>query len=180
MPPPICFRLGALAKLRAAMATDPPADLILDPLRGDPYTVKEWLTTFHLCLVVIDPFTNESAWILDTARRIMAVYAASDVRIGWLVTGTDDEARQFLGPLAEEFLTFSDPEREAVKALGLEMVPAIVHLNMSGAVEGSAEGWNASSWRAVLDNLSRILMWSRPTLPLPSDPAPYEGTPAVP
>ena len=97
------------------MATDPPADLLLDPLGGEPRTVAEWLTNFHLCVVVLDPFTNESAWILETAGRILSIYAAADVRVGWLVTATDDEARQFLGPWAEQFLTFTDPDRNAVR-----------------------------------------------------------------
>lgn len=161
------------------MATDPPADLVLSPLGGTPRTVAEWLTTFHLCLVVLDPFTNESAWILETAGRILANYAAADVRVGWLVTATDDEARQFLGPWATQVLTFTDPDRTAVKALGLKELPALVHLNVSGALEGSAEGWHPAAWRVVLENLSRILSWSRPVLPVPGDPAPYSGTPAV-
>jgi hypothetical protein len=170
---------GTSATFRPAMATDPPADLLLDPLQGEPRTVAEWLTNFHLCLVVLDPFTNESAWILETAGRILSVYAAADVRVGWLVTATDDEARQFLGPWATEFLTFTDPDRTVVKALGLQELPAVVHLNMSVATEAAAEGWNPAAWREVLENLSRILSWSRPVLPVPGDPAAYAGTPAV-
>jgi hypothetical protein len=161
------------------MATDPPADLLLDPLRGEPRTVAEWLTNFHLCLVVLDPFTNESAWILETAGRILTTYAAADVRVGWLVTATDDEARQFLGPWAQQLLTFADPERIAVKALGLTELPAVLHLNMSGAIETAAEGWDPAAWRAVLENLSRILSWSRPVLPVPGDPPAFAGTPAL-
>jgi hypothetical protein len=161
------------------MATDPPADLVLDPIGGEPRTIAEWLTNFHLCVVVLDPFTNESAWILETAGRILTTYAAADVRVGWLVTATDDEARQFLGPWSERLLTFADPERAAVKALGLTELPAIVHLNMSGAAESAAEGWNPVAWRTALENLSRILSWSRPVLPEPGDPAPYAGTPAL-
>jgi len=175
----ICFAAGRSATFRPAMATDPPADLVLSPLGGMPRTVAEWLTNFHLCLVVLDPFTNESAWILETAGRILTNYAAADVRVGWLVTATDDEARQFLGPWATQVLTFADPDRTAVKALGLEELPALVHLNVSGALEGSAEGWHPAAWRGVLENLSRILSWSRPVLPVPGDPAPYSGTPAV-
>jgi hypothetical protein len=161
------------------MATDPPADLLLDPVGGEPRTVAEWLTNFHLCVVVLDPFTNESAWILETAGRLLSTYAAADVRVGWLVTATEDEARQFLGPWADRLLTFADPDRAAVKALGLTELPAIVHLNMSGAAEAAAEGWNPAAWRDVLDNLSRILSWSRPVLPAPGDPAAFAGTPAL-
>ena len=41
------------------------------PIQGEGRTLEQWLTTFHLVSVVIDPYTNESAWILDTAARIM-------------------------------------------------------------------------------------------------------------
>ncbi|MGH9139216.1 MAG: hypothetical protein ACRD0G_19580 [Acidimicrobiales bacterium] len=160
-------------------ATDPPADLQLAPLRGEPRAVSEWLTTFHLCLVALDPFTNESAWILDTAGRLLSTYTAADVRVGWLVTGTPEEATEFLGPWADRLLTFADPDREVVKSLGLEELPALVHLNVSGAVEGSAEGWRPEGWRSVLDNLSRLLSWTRPAIPAPGDPAAFHGTSAL-
>ena len=160
------------------MATDPPADLHLDPLGGEPRTVAEWLTTFHLCVVVLDPFTNESSWILETAGRLLKNFSAADVRVAFLVTGTDDEARQFLGPWVDEVLVFTDPERKAVAGLGLTSLPALVHLNTSGALEDSAEGWDPDAWRRVADNLSRILSWSRPQIPAPGDPTPFAGSPA--
>ena len=161
------------------MATDPSPDLLLRPLRGEARSLSAWLTNFHLCVVVLDPFTNESAWILDTAGRFLREYAAADVRVGFLVTGTADEATRFLGPWAERLLVFADPDREAVKALGLAELPALVHVNQSGAVEGAAEGWDPEAWSAVAENLSRILSWTVPVLPAPGDPLAYSGTPAV-
>lgn len=160
------------------MATDPPADLALDPLGGDPRTVEEWLTNFHLCLVALDPFTNESSWILETAGRILLHYRAADVRVAFLVTATDAEARQFLGPWVDRVLVFTDPERKAVTGLGLDSLPAFVHLNTSGAVEDAAEGWDPDEWRRVADNLSRILSWSRVQIPAPGDPTAFSGSPA--
>ena len=177
--PRICVREAPLTTIPAAMATDPPADLTLAPVGGEPRSIEAWLTNFHLCLVVLDPFTNESAWILETAGRILRTYAAADVRVAWLVTGTEAEARQFLGPWAKELLTFADPDREVVRALGLSTLPALVHLNMTRAVEGAAEGWDPATWRPVLDNLSRILSWSRPVLPANGDPVAFQGTPAL-
>lgn len=161
------------------MASDPPADLLLTPVGGEARTVTEWLTTFHLCMVVLDPFTNESAWLLEPAGRILTTYAAADVRVAFLVTATDDEARQFLGPWTDRLLVLTDPDREAVKALGLEALPALVHLNISGAIEDSAEGWDPDGWRRVAENLSRILGWSRPVIPAPGDPVAYPGSPAL-
>ena len=161
------------------MASDPPADLPLTPLGGAPHTVAEWLTTFHLLVVVLDPFTNESSWLLETAGRLLLTYAPADVRAAFLVTATEDEARQFLGPWTEQLLVFTDPDRAAVAALGLEQLPALVHLNLSGAVEDSAEGWDPDGWRRVAENLSRIMYWTRPTIPSPDDPVPFAGTPAL-
>src|SRR4051794_27261627 len=111
------------------MATDPPLDLVLAPLSGEPRTVGAWVTLFNLAVVVVDPYTYESAWILDEAGRILTTYTAADVRVGWVVTGTAAEAKEFLGPWSESLLTFADPDRELVKGLGLETLPALVHIN---------------------------------------------------
>src|SRR5438874_8904444 len=124
------------------MATDPPADLKLEPLNGSPRSVREWLTTFHLLLVVLDPYTNESSWVLPVAERIMHTFEQADCRVAWLVAADKDDCVRFLGPLAQEILTFADPNRVAIRGLGLARLPAIVHLDLSGAVVNSAEGWS--------------------------------------
>lgn len=161
------------------MATDPPADLLLAPVGGTPRTVRQWLTTFQLCVIVVDPFTYESAWLLETADRLLRNYAAADVRVAWLVTATAEEATQFLGPYADGLLVFADPDRDAVKALDLEVLPALVNLNGSGALEGVAEGWDPLAWRAVCENLSRLLHWTVPVIPHAGDPATYAGSAAL-
>lgn len=165
------------------MATNPPLDLVLTPLRGtkpvEGRSLGEWLTNFHLCVVVIDPYTNESAWALESAGRVLESYAAADVRVAWLVTAGADDAVRFLGPWAERLLVFVDPDRAVVKGLDLAQLPALVHVNMSGALEGVAEGWHPDAWREVCENLSRILSWSVPALPVAGDPPPYPGSPAL-
>ncbi|MGH9243716.1 MAG: hypothetical protein ACRD29_05235 [Acidimicrobiales bacterium] len=161
------------------MATDPPADLQLTPLAGAPRSLADWLTTFHLVVVVLDPFTYESAWLIETAGRILGHYSAADCRVAWVVTGSAEESREFLGPWSERLLTFADPDRDLVKACGLEQLPAFLHFNLGGRLEGVAEGWSPEAWRKVADNLSEHMSWSRPTLPAPGDPAAYEGAPAL-
>src|SRR5437763_6459342 len=163
----------------AAVATNPPADLTLTPLNGPRRTVAQLLTTFHLCFVALDPFTHESAWILPTAARILTVFQEADVRIAWLVAGTPEECRMFLGPWAREILTFTDPDREAIKALGLSRLPAIVHIGMDGVVANAAEGWHPYEWKKVTDRLADITSWKAPSFPLPADPGPFEGSPAL-
>jgi hypothetical protein len=161
------------------MATDPPAALVLAPLQGEPRTIAEWVTTFHLALVAVDPFTYESAWLLEEAGRILDTYSAADVRVGWLVTGSADEARQFLGPWAEKLLTFTDPERQAVKALGLEQLPAFVHIDMAGQVASAAEGWQPDEWRSAIAELALTLSWTQPSIPGPGAPGPFRGSPVA-
>src|SRR5690606_38269801 len=111
-----------------AVATDPPADLQLTPINGEPQPLDHWLTTFQLALVVLDPFTNESSWLLDTSTRTLGHFNGADCRTSLLLTSTADEARQFLGPWADRFLTFADPDRAAVKALGLNELPAFIQM----------------------------------------------------
>ena len=150
------------------------------PINGKPRTVKELLLMFHLVFVALDPFTYESAWILPTAARILTVFDQADCRVAWLVAGaTPEECRLFLGPWAEQILTFHDPDREAVKAFGLERLPALVHLGIDGTVVGAAEGWNPAEWRAVSDRLAKVMSWRAPAIPAPKDPAPFAGTPAL-
>ena len=50
------------------MTTTAPPDVELRPIDGEPRPLHAWLTTFHLVLVALDPFTNESAWIVDRSR----------------------------------------------------------------------------------------------------------------
>jgi len=161
------------------MATDPPPDLVLTPLTGEPRRIDDWVTLFPLALVVLDPYTYESAWLLEEAGRILTSFTAADVRVGWLVTATKDEAREFLGPWGEQLLTFADPDREAVKALGLGTLPAFVVVDMASKVPCVAEGWDPVEWRAAVGHLATILDWSKPAIPGAGAPGPYPGTPAL-
>jgi hypothetical protein len=161
------------------VASNPSSDLVFAPLQGKPRTLRELLTTFHLCFVAIDPFTHESAWILKTAARVLATFEQADVRVAWVCTGTPDECRQFLGPHATSTLTFPDPDRAIVKEFGLQQLPAIVHVGMDGTVVNAAEGWHPAAWEKVTDQLAKVTGWLGPSLPGPGDPGPFEGSPAL-
>jgi len=39
----------------------PPPDTVLRPINAQPRPLLQYLTTFHLVLVALDPFTNESS-----------------------------------------------------------------------------------------------------------------------
>jgi hypothetical protein len=161
------------------VAKDPPTDLTLTPLVGEPRPLGEWLTTFHLATVALDPYTNESAWILPTAVRILEGLRGSDARVNLLVTAPEDDVRLFLGPLVKRFLVFVDGDRAAVKALGLEALPAFVFIRVDGTVPAAAEGWNPADWRAVAETIAATTAWEAPDIPLVGDPGPFRGTPAL-
>lgn len=166
------------------VAATPSPDLLLEPLlldaNGFPArTLSEWLTTFHLASVVLDPYTNESSWILKTAARVLRAFGGSAARTNLIVTASADETRTFLGPLAKEFLVFTDPDRAAVKALGLTTLPAFVFIQSDGTVPAAAEGWNPAEWRKVAQTIANTTAWTAPLIPVTGDPVAFSGTPAL-
>lgn len=152
---------------------------MLRPLNGPARPLSAYLGMFHLVLVVLDPYTNESAWILDAAGRVLETFIEADCRVAWLVAAPPEDCTQFLGPWGQQFTTFADPDRAVIKQLGLGRLPALVHLAQDATLVGVAEGWSPPAWRAITDELAVVLRWKGPNLPAPTDPAPYEGTPAL-
>lgn len=161
------------------MANDPPADLLLAPINGEPRSVAEWVTTFQLAAVVLDPFTNESSWLLETAGRILTHFREADCRVAFIVTGTADEARRFLGPWADKVLTFADPDRASVKAFGLNELPAFLQVRGDVRLAAAAEGWDPEQWSHVAASLAKNMSWSTPLIPALGDPTPYAGSAAA-
>lgn len=160
------------------MATKLPDDLTLQPLGGEARELSEWLTTFHLASVVLDPYANESSWILKTAVRVLEGFRGSHARVNLVVTAADDDAERFLGPLTSEFLVFCDPDRRFVRALGLEQLPAFAFVRVDGEAVATAEGWSPAAWHAVAEAIAATTHWQAPDIPAPGDPAPFAGSPA--
>lgn len=148
-------------------------------ITGVEAPLDDWLTTFHLAVVVLDPFAYESAWLLETSGRILTTFAEADARVGFVVTATPEEAREFLGPWADRLFVLCDPEKRFVKSVGLEYLPAFVHLGLDASLLGSAEGWDPLAWRQVANNLAKAMSWKAPDIPRPGDPKPYAGAPAI-
>jgi hypothetical protein len=151
-------------------------DLDLQPLDGDGRPLRELLTTFPLAAVVLDPFTHESAWILDSSKRILEHFAGADCRTCWILTCSADDGRRFLGPYADDVLAFADANRTVVKGLGVEEAPAFLLIRQDGEVTAKAEGWDPETWREVAEAVAAITQWSRPMIPAVGDPVPYSGT----
>ena len=164
----------------APVANAPDLSIQLQAVGDEPRHLSELLTTFPLAAVVVDPFTHESSWLLDTARRILTVFREADVRVAFVVAGTDGNgAARFLGPLTDEILTLADPDRSLARSMDLEILPAFVAIRQDGSVIGSAEGWDPRTWREAATSLADITRWSRPEIPAAGDPAPYAGTAAM-
>ncbi len=161
------------------MPTDPAGDVTLTHLSGAELPLDDWLTTFHLAVAVLDPYEYESAWLLETAGRILSTFAGADVRVGFVITSSPADAKEFLGPWADRLFVLCDPDKAFVKSLQLEQLPAFVHLGIDGSLLGSAEGWDPAEWRAVADNLATIMSWKGPEIPAAGDPRPYQGAPAL-
>jgi hypothetical protein len=160
-------------------AAEIPAATNLTALSGDTRTIDEWLITFQVLAVVLDPFTYESAWLLETSGRVLETFRGANVRIGFILTSTIDEARQFLGPWVERMLVYVDPDRSFVRACELQYLPALVHLRQNRQLAGVAEGWEPDAWRDVFAGVARDAAWTKPVLPAAGDPAPYPGSPAL-
>jgi hypothetical protein len=154
-------------------------DVELAAVEGDARKLSEWLTTFQLVTVVLDPYTAESAWILETAGRFLVNFRDADCRVSLTVTADATDARKFLGPWADELLTFADPDRVLVKALDLKRLPALVHIRQDLTVVGASEGWDPPAWEEIGRNLAKVMSWSHPELPQRGDPGPFEGTVAT-
>ncbi|MGB0208542.1 MAG: hypothetical protein ACPGCX_00425 [Ilumatobacteraceae bacterium] len=159
------------------MANRLPDDLMLHPLGAEARPINEWLTTFHLAPVVLDPYTNESSWILKTAVRILDALRGADARVSFIVTADAEDTRRFLGPVADDFLVFTDPDRAVAKALGASSLPAFGFVRVDGSVEALTEGWDPSGWRTVARAIAAATSWNPPTVPGPNDPAPFAGSP---
>ncbi len=140
--------------------------------------LEDWLTTFPLVPVVLDPYTAESASLLSTARRVLVSYQGAGCRTCWILTCDDEGAKRFLGPWSSDILTFTDPNRELIKGLGLTMLPAFLFVLQDGSIAATAQGWNPQEWRDVAEAVSEVTKWARPVIGDERDPNPFEGTPA--
>lgn len=149
---------------------------MFDSTSGKGYPLRDWLTSYPFMLVALDPYTNESSWVLEAAAEILDHYSPADIRVGWIVTADEEDCKKFLGPWHDRFLTFADPERKLVKELPIEQLPALVHIQSNGVVE-VADGWQPKQWNDIAATVAAYLAWSKPLIPKPGNPSAFAGSP---
>lgn len=154
-----------------------PADTLLAPLRGPTRSIRQLTTTFQLVVAVLDPFTYESAWILETAGKVLRHFGEADCRVGLVVTANEEQARLFCGPWTDEVITYTDPDYTAAKAMGLSSLPALVHIDQHHTVRNAAEGWDPTEWRTLVADIASAMSWTKPVLPSANDLASFTGAP---
>ena len=114
--------------------------------RGPEPAAEEWLTTFHLAG---GPRPVHQREHLDPARPPRAPRGLPWFRRpGQLHAHRREGRRAFLGPLADEFLVFCDPDRAPSRASASAQLPAFLFIRVDGCtVAAAAEGWNRTEWR---------------------------------
>lgn len=155
------------------MAKNPNPTLALSTAAGVTRSVDDWTTMFHLCLVILPDRPEAARWI-PVAQRIFGVLGDSDARTAYVVTGTPAIAERILDAEMDKAMVFVDPDKAFVQSLGLEHLPAFVHIRQDTSVGAAAEGWKPDEWQEVAREVAKAMAWSVP------DVAPPGGTvPAV-
>ena len=75
-------------------------------------------------------------------------------------------------------MVFVDPDREFVTSLGLEHLPAFVHLRQNTTLANVAEGWDAREWQRVASEIGKAMAWTHPEVAPRRAPTP-DGWPAA-
>jgi hypothetical protein len=156
---------------------NPDPTLKLASSKGVTRTLDDWSTMFHLCLVVLPPRPEAKAFV-PVALRIFATFGDADCHTAFCVTGNEFIARAVLGDVEARVLTFVDPDRVLVESLGLERLPAFVHLRQDTTLGAAAEGWDPREWQRVAREVGKAMAWSVPEVGAPGDPPPTPGWPA--
>jgi hypothetical protein len=156
------------------VAQNPDPKLVLTDLAGTARTIDDWATIFSLAIVLL-PARLEAAAFVPVIDRIYNTFGDSDVRTTVCVAANPAITRRILGDAAQRYLTFCDPDHTLATSLGLQRLPAFVHLRQDTTLVASSQGWSASEWQKVADRIARHVHWSSPIVAGPRNPAPSPG-----
>ena len=158
------------------MAQNPDPQLALTSLTGVTRTLDDWTTVFNLALVML-PDRPEARTFLPVIDRIFATFGDSDVRTVVCVPSTAAITRRILGDAADRWLVFVDPEASLAKSLGLERLPAFVHIRQDTTLVAAAQGWSPTEWQRVAGEVAKSQHWTTPQVAGRNDPPPSPGWP---
>jgi hypothetical protein len=165
-----------LALACAAVAQNPDPSLALTSLKGVTRTLDDWATVFNLAIVLLPARPEAGSWV-PVIDRIYNTFGDSDVRTTICVSSTAPICRRILGDGADRWLTFADPDETLAKSLGLERLPAFVHLRQDTSLVGAAQGWSPTEWQKVADEIARTQHWTTPVVSGAGNPPPTPGWP---
>ena len=152
-------RHGSLRLRSRPWRKNPDPLLPITSYQGKTRTLDDWATVFNLAIVVL-PDRPEGASFLPVVERIFATFGDSDVRTIVCVPTTPAIAKRILGADVDKWLVWCDPERAFVESLGLERLPAFVHLRLDTSLVSAAQGWSPSEWQKVADEIARHEHWT--------------------
>jgi hypothetical protein len=158
------------------VATNPNPTLPITSLKGVVRTLDDWATVFNLAIVVL-PDRPEGAQFVPVVDRIFSTFGDSDVRTIVCVPSTPAITRRILGDAADRWLVWCDPDRGLVESLGLERLPAFVHLRQDTTLVSAAQGWSPTEWQKVADQIATLGHWTSPSIAGLAEPAPTPGFP---
>jgi hypothetical protein len=159
-----------------AVAQNPDPQLALTSLTGVTRSLDDWTTVFNLALVML-PDRPEARAFVPVIERVFATFGDSDVRTVVCIPSTEAVCRRILGDAADRWLVFRDPDATFAKSLGLERLPAFVHLRQDTTLVAAVQGWSPTEWQKVADALAKSQHWTSPLVAGRNDPPPGPGWP---
>jgi hypothetical protein len=156
------------------MAQNPDPNLALTSVAGVTHTLDDWATIFQLAIVLLPARAEASAWV-PVIDRLYRTLGDSDVRTCVCVQSTPAITRRIIGDVADRYLTFCDSDGALAASLGLERLPAFVHLRQDTTLVGAVQGWSVSEWQKLADEIARHVHWTSPLLAGPGNPPATPG-----
>jgi hypothetical protein len=160
----------------AAVAQNPNPQLALTSYKGVTRTLDDWATVFNLAIVLL-PDRPEAAAFVPVIDRIFATFGDSDVRTIVCVPSTPAITKRILGDHVDRWLVWCDADGALAASLGLERLPAFVHLRQDTTLVTAAQGWSPTEWQKVADAIAKSQHWTSPVVSGRGDPAPTPGWP---
>ncbi len=143
------------------MAHNPDPNLSIASIKGTARTLDDWTTVFNVAAILLPPRPGASAFC-PVIERIFATLSDADVRTTIWIPGPESMARKILGDLADRYLVWCDPTSSFAKSLGIESLPAFVHLRQDTTLVAASQGFSATEWQKVADGIAKHTHWIAP------------------